>query len=119
MLMLAALAIWFVLAIAAFVGIATLLGGSVMLALRSWRIAGIVVISTGLVGAGAALAALAVLSLITSGTLKYTASEAWLVVSLAGFAVAGFPSGLMSTAVVVLNRRRHRGVASAEARRPA
>jgi hypothetical protein len=104
--MLLGIAIWLALATAAMVGIGAVLGGSLMVALRSWRVAGLVVFGAGLVGAVGASVVLILLALFTSGTLRYMGSEAWIIFPLAGFAALGFPALVLSGTLNWLARRR-------------
>ena len=84
-----------------------------MLALRSWRTAGLFVFAAGLAGAVGAVVFLALLSLVTSGTLKYVGSEAWLIFPLAGLAILGLPTAFIAITTVLLGRRRARRVTAA------
>jgi hypothetical protein len=110
--MLLGIVLWLALAGAALVGIGALLGGSVMVAFRSWRLAGLIVFGAGLLGAIGAVVLLVLLALVTTGTLKYVGSEAWIIFPLAGFAALGFPALVLGLSATWLRRWRARRAAA-------
>ena len=110
--MVLALGLWFALAFAAAVGTLVLVWGILFTLFRTWRAYGILVLALGTLGATAGVATLVLMALMTTRTLRYVGTEAWLVFGGAGFGFLAAPTAAVGFLPALVARRRVRSASA-------